>query len=250
VSTVVRSWTEDDVERYAAAVGGTGMQPGFAIAVAQFGGPQVDVDADLTRVLHAEQSLVLPRSLPLSGTVEVTRRVVGVYDKGSGALVVREWRVTGDAEFSTRASLFIRGGGGFGGPRGTTARAPVPDRAPDVELRFRTSVDQADRYRRTGDENPLHWDQEFAERAGFPRPILHGLATYGITSRLLAERLGVLAVSARFTNPVFPGDELLVGAWHEQGEVRFRTSVGETVVIDDGRAVVRVGTASKINFDA
>lgn len=239
MSTVVRSWTEDDVERYAAAVGGTGMQPGFAIAVAQFGGPQVDVDADLTRVLHAEQSLVLPRDLPLSGTVEVTQTVVGVFDKGSGALVVREWRVTGDAEFSTRASLFVRGAGGFGGPRGGTARVLMPERVADVEMRFRTSADQAERYRRTGDENPLHWDREFAERAGFPRPILHGLASFGITARLLAERLGVLAVGARFTSPVFPGDELLVSAWHEGGEVRFRTSVGQTVVIDDGRAVVR-----------
>jgi acyl dehydratase len=239
VSTVVRSWTEDDVERYAAAVGGTGMQPGFAIAVAQHGGPQVELDTDLTRVLHAEQSLALPEDLPRAGTVEVTRTVTDVFDKGSGKLVVREWHATGDAEFSTRASLFIRGAGGFGGPRGTTTRTPAPTRAPDVELRFRTSPDQADLYRRTGDENPLHWDHEFARRAGFPRPILHGLATYGITARLLAEHLGARAVSARFTNPVFPGDELLISAWQEQGEIRFRTSVNHTTVIDDGRATPR-----------
>ncbi|MEO6085014.1 MAG: MaoC/PaaZ C-terminal domain-containing protein [Umezawaea sp.] len=126
----------------------------------------------------------------------------------------------------------------------------MPERVADVEMRFRTSVDQADLYRRTGDENPLHWDREFAERAGYPRPILHGLATFGITARLLAERLGVLAVRARFTSPVFPGDELAVSVWREDGEVRFRTSVGQNVVIDDGRAVVCAGTASKINLDA
>ena len=239
MSTVVRSWTEDDVERYAAAVGGTGMQPGFAIAVAQFGGPQVELDADMTRVLHAEQSLSLATDLPLSGTVEVTRKVTDVFDKGSGALVVREWRATGDADFTTRASLFVRGAGGFNGPRGTTTRPPMPTRAPDVELRFTTTADQADLYRLTGDENPMHWDQAFAERAGFPRPILHGLATYGITARLLAEELNVRAVNARFTNPVFPGDELLVNAWQEQGEVRFRTYVNHTTVIDDGRATPR-----------
>lgn len=239
MSTVVRSWTEDDVERYAAAVGGTGMQPGFAIAVAQFGGPQVDLDADMTQVLHAEQSLSLSGDLPLSGTVEVTREVTDVFDKGSGALVVREWRATGDADFTTRASLFIRGAGGFGGPRGTTTRVLVPDRAPDVLLSFTTTPDQAERYRLTGDDNPLHRDPAFAERGGFPRPILHGLATYGITARLLAEELDVLAVAARFANPVFPGDELLVSAWHEAGEVRFRTSVNHTTVIDDGRATPR-----------
>ncbi|MFD9739312.1 MaoC/PaaZ C-terminal domain-containing protein [Umezawaea sp. NPDC059074] len=239
MSTVVRSWTEDDVERYAAAVGGTGMQPGFAIAVAQFGGPQVEMDADMTQVLHAEQSLTLSGELPLSGTVEVTRHVTDVFDKGSGALIVREWRATGDAEFSTRASLFVRGAGGFGGPRGTTTRLPMPDRAPDVELGFRTSADQADRYRLTGDDNPLHWDPVFAERGGFPRPILHGLATYGITARLLADELDVLAVGCRFAAPVFPGDELLVSAWRVGDEVRFRTAVNHTTVIDDGRATPR-----------
>lgn len=239
MTAVVRSWTEDDVERYAAAVGGTGMQPGFAIAVAQFGGPQADLDTDLTQVLHAEQSLVLPRDLPLRGTVEVTRTVTDVFDKGSGKLVVREWHATGDAEFSTRASLFVRGAGGFGGPRGTTPRTPMPTRAPDVDLTFRTTPDQADRYRETGDENPLHWNHEFARRAGFPRPILHGLATYGITARLLAEQMGVLAVGARFTSPVFPRDELRVTAWQERGEVRFRTEANHTTVIDDGRAIPR-----------
>ena len=115
----------------------------------------------------------------------------------------------------------------------------MPTRAPDVELRFTTTTNQADLYRLTGDENPMHWNQTFAERAGYPRPILHGLATYGITARLLAEELNVRAVNARFTNPVFPGDELLVNAWQEQGEVRFRTYVNHTTVIDDGRATPR-----------
>ncbi|PRY30980.1 MaoC/PaaZ C-terminal domain-containing protein [Umezawaea tangerina] len=238
-TTVVRSWTADDVERYAAAVGGTGMQPGFAIAVAQFGGPQFGLEADLTRVLHAEQSLTLPGELPVAGTVEVTRTVTDVFDKGSGSLVVREWHAEGDARFSTRASLFVRGAGGFGGPRGTTVRHPVPTRAPDVELGFRTSEDQAELYRLTGDDNPLHWDPAFARRGGFPRPILHGLATYGITARLLAESLSVVAVGGRFTHPVYPGDELQVSAWVEDGEVRFRTTANHTTVIDDGRAIPR-----------
>jgi acyl dehydratase len=215
------------------------MQPGFAIAVAQFGGPQADLDEDLTQVLHAEQSLTLTQDLPRSGTIEVTRTVTDVFDKGSGKLVVREWHATGDAEFSTRASLFIRGAGGFGGARGTTTRIPMPTRPPDHQWTCRTTRDQADRYRQTGDDNPLHWNHDFAKKAGFPRPILHGLATYGITARLLREHLGALATSARFTNPVFPGDELLISAWQEQEVIRFRTTANHTTVIDDGRATPR-----------
>jgi acyl dehydratase len=233
-STAVRSWTAADVERYAAAVGGTGVLPTFAITIAQFGGPQVDLGADLTQTLHAEQSLTLHGELPLEGTVEVTRTITDVFDKGSGSLIVCRWDAVGDARFSTGASLFVKGAGGFGGPRGTTTRDPVPDREPDVSLTFRTAPNQADRYRLTGDENRLHWDAEFAARAGFPRPILHGLATFGITARLLD--LDTASISARFTQPVFPGDELQVNAWHEECGVRFRTSVEGTVVINDGRA--------------
>jgi len=232
------SWTGQDVEKYAAAVGGTGMLPTFAIALAQFGGPQLGLtDTDMTRVLHAEQSLELDGPLPMSGTVEVTRTVTDVFDKGSGALVVSTWDAVGDASFRTRSSVFVRGAGGFGGDRGTSPRVAFPDRAPDAVHRFRTTPDQALRYRETGDVNPMHWDPEFAARAGFARPILHGLATYGIAVRLLG--IDLACVSGRFTNPVFPGDELVVDVWRTDREVLFRTSANGRVVIDDGRAVPR-----------
>jgi acyl dehydratase len=214
------------------------MLPTFAIALAQYGGPQLGLPGvDLTQVLHAEQSLELDAPLPMAGTVEVTRTVTDVFDKGSGKLVVSTWDAVGDASFRTRSSVFIRGAGGFGGARGTSTRVAFPDRAPDVEHRYRTSADQALRYRRTGDENPLHWDPEFAARGGFPRPILHGLATYGISVRLLG--VDPVSVAGRFTQPVFPGDELVVSAWMADGEVLFRTSAEGRLAIDDGRAVPR-----------
>jgi acyl dehydratase len=106
-------------------------------------------------------------------------------------------------------------------------------------------VDQALLYRLTGDRNPLHSDPKFAAAAGFDRPILHGLATYGITARLLlgefcdgdAARLS--SIDGRFTKPVMPGDELTVSAWRDGNTVLFRTTNDKgDVVLDRGTATV------------
>jgi acyl dehydratase len=246
---LTQSWTLDDVARYADAVGAPDPErvvPTFAIVLAEFGGPQLGLPgADMTQVLHAEQSVELFDVLPVQGEVRVTRTVTDLFDKVSGALVARECEAvdpaTGLVRFRTRSSLFVRGEGGFGGERGTTSRVAFPDRDADVVLRFRTAPDQALRYRETGDRNPMHWDPAFAARGGFPRPILHGLATYGITCRLLADEFGEpSAMHGRFTKPVFPGDELAVSAWHDGDRVLFRTATADgTVAIDDGRVHLR-----------
>jgi acyl dehydratase len=106
-------------------------------------------------------------------------------------------------------------------------------------LRFPTSVNQALLYRLTGDRNPLHADPAFAAAGGFDRPILHGLATYGITVRLLLGEFGgqLSFVDGRFTRPVTPGEELVVSAWRDGDAVLFRTANGDgDVVLDRGRA--------------
>ena len=219
VERQVRTWSSGDTEVYAAAVGG--LSPAFAIPLLQHGGPQLGLTgADMTRVLHAEQSLWLHKALPRQGSAVVTKTVADIFDKGSGALVVSTW----ESEYaSTRSSCFIKGEGGFGGPRGESRRFAVPDAEPEVTL-FRTTADQALRYRETGDVNPMHHDPAFARRAGFDRPILHGLCTLGITVR----GKDFTELHARFTAPVLPGDELRVEHW-PTGE--FRTSV-------DGRQVL------------
>ncbi|GHH63579.1 MaoC/PaaZ C-terminal domain-containing protein [Lentzea cavernae] len=210
VERQVRTWSAGDAEVYAAATGG--HSPAFAIPLLQHGGPQLGLTgADMTQVLHAEQSLWLHGELPAHGSMVVTKTVENIYDKGSGALVVSTW----ESEYaSTRSSCFIKGEGGFGGERGETREFSVPERLHEVSF-FQTTRDQALRYRETGDVNPMHHDPEFARRAGFPAPILHGLCTLGIT----VSGLDFTELHARFTAPVTPGDELRIERW-PTGEFR------------------------------
>jgi acyl dehydratase len=263
-----RSWTADDAALYALAVGAGALDPTaelavttdgaiagpqlalptFAIVLAQFGGPQADLTGvDLTQLLHAEQSLTLHRPLPVAGTVGLTSTVTDLFDKGSGALLVTSTTGVDTADskplFTTRSSVFLRGAGGFGGERGPSVTFTAPDRPADAELRFPTAPNQALLYRLTGDRNPLHADPAFAAAGGFDRPILHGLATYGITVRLLLNEFcdgdptRLSAVEGRFTKPVTPGDELVVSAWRDGDAVVFRTANGDgDVVLDRGRA--------------
>jgi len=198
-------------------------------------------------LVHGEQSVSLARELPVEGELEAVTEVVGVYDKGSGALVVAETTAAlvddGEPLFTTRSGAFIRGEGGFGGDRGPSSTFAVPDRAPDHEVTDPTRTDQALLYRLSGDRNPLHSDPKFAAMAGFDRPILHGLCTYGFTGRGLLHALCAgdpalfRSMTGRFSSPVFPGEPLTVRIWVEgDGEALFQTSGGDgRVVLDAGR---------------
>jgi acyl dehydratase len=189
-------------------------------------------------LVHGEQSISLAREIPVAGEIESITEIGGIYDKGSGALVVVESIATlvGDGEplFTNRSGLFIRGEGGWGGDRGPSSSFAVPDRAPDHEVTYATRIDQALTYRLSGDHNPLHSDPKFAAMAGFPRPILHGLCTYGFT--------GFRSMSGRFSSPVFPGEALTVRMWREDGGEALFQTLGP-----DGRVVLDAGTAG---FDA
>jgi len=202
-------------------------------------------DFDPAMLVHAEQWFRVHRPLPVSGRARVTAQVTDVLDKGSGALVRTESEAvdadTGAPLATTAQTVFIRGEGGFGGARGESSASPVPERAPDHEITYRTRPEQALLYRLTGDRNPLHSDPAFASRGGFARPILHGMCTYGFTARaLLATVCGgdttrLSAMDARFTRPVLPGDELTVRIWDDGATAFFRTTSGEDVVLDRGR---------------
>lgn len=202
-------------------------------------------------LVHAEQSVELSRPLPTSGTIDVTTQLVGIYDKGSGALVVTESRgaLPGDAAESptvvTRSAVFIRGEGGFG-VKGPSDPWHVPERDPDLVVDAATRADQALLYRLSGDHNPLHSDPGFAARAGFPHPILHGMCTYGVVGRRLLATLAdgdperFSSISGRFSKPVYPGDQLKIAVWADGNEARFRvTGRDGGVVLDRGVFVTK-----------
>ena len=202
---------------------------------------------DHAMLVHAEQSVMIHAPLPVEGRVSTQATVSAMWDKGSGAVVTTDTTgldaATGQPLFTLGASVFIRGEGGWGGDRGPGKPVDPPDRAADHEVVYATRIDQALLYRLSGDRNPLHSDPQYAAKAGFPGPILHGLCTYGFTGRAL---LGALcegdparfgAMSGRFSKPVMPGDTLTVSMWRiDNGDVAFRTANqrGETV-LDAGR---------------
>lgn len=197
-------------------------------------------------VVHAEESVELSRPLPASGEIRVSSQLVGIYDKGSGALVetVAHGHMDGDPDDEptvvTRMSIFIRGEGGFG-VTGPSDPWVVPDREPDRVIVASTRPDQALLYRLSGDRNPLHSDPAFAERAGFPKPILHGMCTYGVVGRVLLRDLAggdparFAGIAGRFSKPVYPGDRLEVAVWEDGDRALFRvTGPRGDVVLDRG----------------
>jgi len=220
--------------------------PTFGVIVVQQGGPRQSLgDFNRAMLVHAEQSLTLHRPLPVEGRATITSKLAGIYDKGSGALVVTESTATdtqsGEPLLSTTSSAFIRGEGGFGGDRGPSATWERPAGDPDHCVSAQTRTDQALLYRLSGDRNPLHSDPAFAARAGFPRPILHGLCTYGVTGRLLlhtvcgSDPARFRSMRARFSRPVLPGARLTVSIWVDGTSAKFQTTDDDgQVVIDHG----------------
>lgn len=211
-----------------------------------------DCGWDYSQVLHGEQKLRLYRPLPPRGKLLINRRVVDVFDKGDkGAIICieTEGRLARNdtALFTLGSTIVARADGGFGGPSGS-APSPhqIPKRAADMYCNLQTRPDQALIYRLCGDSNPLHADPVFAEKQGFPVPILHGLCTYGIACHAILKTICdydftlVAGFDARFTAPVYPGDTVATEMWQDGNTISFRCSVPDrgVTVIDNGRCII------------
>ncbi len=194
---------------------------------------------DWVKSLHGEQGLVVHAPLPPEARVIGRNRVTGIIDKGpgKGSLLLMERDIvdaaTGQLLATRTSSSFLRGDGGCGAPPREQVRPePLPTRAPDVVHRIDTRPEAALIYRLSGDWNPVHASPAIARKAGFERPILHGLCTFGIACRaLLATVCGndparLRHMNGRFSAPVYPGETQTVEIWQEAGgRVRFRTRI-------------------------
>jgi acyl dehydratase len=179
--------------------------------------------ANFAMVVHGEQTLRIHNPLPKGGAVQTTTTLEGVYDKGSGGLIVMRFDSrdkTGNPVCTNWVSAFVRGAGGFGGPaQPKKDLPPIPSRSPDMVFDAQTGVNQAALYRMSGDRNPLHIDPAIARMVGFQEPILHGLCTYGVACRRFIQEVfkgdsgRVKSYSARFSSPVIPGEKLQIKAW-------------------------------------
>jgi acyl dehydratase len=185
------------------------------------------LDINLARVLHGGQYIELHRPVPVSGRGTLTSSLAALYDKGKAAvLVLRSEAADADGPLWTcDTEVFARGEGGFGGERGVSSQAALPERDADWVREIPVRHDQALLYRLSGDWNPLHADPDFAKLGGFDRPILHGLCTYGTTLKAVVDTvLGgdasrVRSYRTRFAGVFFPGETLRVRIWDEDGQL-------------------------------
>ena len=217
------------------------------------GGLALRMGINYLMVVHGEQKLEIHEPLPTDAQIKAGVRVIGAYDKGKdkGAVIYTETTITRTdtgAKLATLvSSTFARGDGGFGGPsEGAPEPHSTPSRAPDAEVALATRPDQALIYRLSGDRNPLHSDPNVARLAGFPRPILHGLCTYGVTCRAVLQTYAdydpsrIKNFDVRFSSPVFPGETIVTRMWRDGNVISFEASVAErnVTVIKNGRCVL------------
>jgi acyl dehydratase len=225
--------------------------PTFA-SVAAWGASPGEMNLNRVMVVDGERDITFHRPLAVAAHLIVDSSVLAVFDKGKDkGAVIRHQTVlkneNGEELATLVASRFARGDGGFGGPsEGQPEPHQVPSRGPDKSIDISTRPDQALIYRLCGDRNPLHSDPEFAKRAGFPRPILHGMCTFGITCRGILQTYADYDPSAfrqhaaRFSAPVYPGETVTLDLWKDGNVISFeaRVKARNAVVIRSGKAVL------------
>ena len=215
---------------------------------------ELDTGIDWVKVVAGEYAIKLHRPLLPRGNVVSRTRVMEIVDKGEGkGAVLYVERMIEDSASSERIATivqttFCRADGGFGGPpRQQPPVHPIPERAPDLVCDLPTRPEMALIYRLSADPNPLHVDPAIARAAGFPRPILHGLGTFGVAGHAILKTqcaydpARLTSIAGRFSAPVFPGETIRTEMWREDRTLSFRSKVLErdAVAINNGRADVR-----------
>ena len=190
-------------------------------------------------VVHGEQKLSIVNPIPVSGDFLADMKVLNCFDKGAskGAIIDVETTVKLKSDGTEICKListtFARGDGGFDGPESPPQEIFEPEGSPDIVDEITTKPDQALIFRLSGDYNPLHSDPNFAKAAGFPKPILHGLCTYGVACRSIIKTAcdndvkKLKSFNCRFSSPVFPGETIVTEMWKNGNDVNFQSKVKE-----------------------
>jgi len=253
------AWTSSDVLLYQLAIGAVDLRytldndnlqvlPSFGVVAPSFheiDPPTLDLpgcDINLAQVLHGSQGIEVHSPIPTSGSATLRTRITDVWDKGKAAVIVQEgdaFADDGTKLWTVTSTIFVRGEGGWGGERGPSTSIELPDRPADAAASYDVTPQQALLYRLCGDRNPLHADPDFAAKAGFPAPILHGLCTWGITLREATETLlggdaaAVRSFTARFAGVVFPGESLDISMWDEGERILMQATVDGRPALSD-----------------
>jgi len=274
---LVHTYTERDTMLYALGVGighdpmdrdalryvyedGLQALPTMAVVLgyAGFWAKDPATGIDWVKLLHGEQSLELHAPLPAAGTVVGHSRVTAIVDKsaGKGALMYSERDIkdaaSGQLLAVSRSVSFMRGDGGFAAAGQPSDVAPpprvaTPDTPPDHICELKTRPESALIYRLSGDYNPVHADPTVAKAAGFERPILHGLCSFGVSGHALLKALcgwdagRLKEIGCRFSSPVYPGETLRVEMWRRGEAVQFRTRAVERDVVVLSHGSARIG---------
>lgn len=233
--------------------------PTFATAIPDFRDtepPRISfpgIAVDLRKAVLGIQSLEVHQPIPTAGRAIARERIADVFDKGSGALILKETAVTdeqGRPFWTSVMSIFARGEGGFGGQRGPSHRIAVPARPPDIRVDTHTLPQQALLYRLCGDRNPMHVDPDLARAEGFGFPFLHGLCTYGIVAKAVVDAAldsqvrRVKSWTARFVGPVRPGETLRTSIWREPDRfiANSRSVERDVLVLEDAVLIAHADT--------
>ena len=229
--------------------------PTMAIILGYPGPWHAAAETGITRshVVHGEQGFVIHKPLPVEGAIIGKTRVTAVLDKGKdkGALLltaceVRD-RANNDLICTLTSTTFCRADGGFGGPSGPVkAPHPVPESPAQQVCDLPTLPQAALIYRLSGDYNPLHADPEYAKKAGFKMPILHGRATFSVVGHALLKTVcgydpaKLKSMEGRFSSPVYPGETIRTEMWIDGKIVTFRATVParNVTVLNNGRAEI------------
>lgn len=226
--------------------GATLGHPGFWLR-------DMDTGVDWVKVVHAQHQLLIHQSLPAAADIIGQQQIMEVIDRGEGrgAMIVWQRRIieaaSGEPLCTINQTMLARGDGGFGGPARQLEPAPIiPERSADITTDCPSSAQMALLYRLNGDWNPLHADPDVARQAGFDRPILHGLATWGLAATAVADKAcdfevsRIRSVFGRFTAPAYPGETFGVDIWFADNTdgpavyFRVRSLERDVVVINNG----------------